>query len=309
MRTFEEVLHEAQSYGPRTISVACSHDLDVLTSVSEAMDTGIADSLLFGDAEKTRAIAEKNGLDISSASIVDVKDPADAAMKAVQAVSAGDAEVLMKGLVDTSVMMKQALNADYGLRAGRVLSHVAVFDIHDYPRLLIGTDAAINIAPDLEQKRQMIDNACEFAHALGITTPKVALICAKEKVDPKMPCTEEAGQLVEMNEAGSITGCTVGGPFALDNAVSVEAAKHKGITHPVAGRADILVTPDIEAGNILYKSLVFLGGAKSAAVVVGARAPIVLTSRADSSETKLNSIALAVLQAAANAETANADVI
>src|SRR6056297_1589127 len=128
MRTFDEVLHEAQSYGPRTISVACSHDLDVLTSVSEAMDAGIADSLLFGDAEKTRAIAEENGLDISNASIVDVKDPADAAMKAVQAVSAGDAEVLMKGLVDTSVLMKQALNADYGLRAGRVLSHVAVFD-------------------------------------------------------------------------------------------------------------------------------------------------------------------------------------
>jgi phosphate butyryltransferase len=204
--------------------------------------------------------------------------------------------------------MKQALNADYGLRTGKVLSHVAVFDVPNYPRLLIGTDAALNIAPDLEQKRQIIENACEFAHALGIPTPKIALLCAKEKVDPKMPCTEEAAELVKMNEQGAITGCSVGGPFALDNAVSLEAARHKGIDHPVAGRADVLVTPDIEAGNILYKSLVFLGGAKSAAIVVGARAPIVLTSRADTSETKLNSIALAVLQAAATAESAGAEI-
>jgi phosphate butyryltransferase len=309
MTTFDEVLHEAQSYGPRTLSVACSHDLDVLMSVSEAMGTGIADSLLFGDAEKTKEIADENGLDISNASIVDVKDPVEAAMKAVQAVSAGDAEVLMKGLVDTSVVMKQALNGEYGLRTGKILSHVAVFDIPNYPRLLIGTDAALNIAPDLDQKRQIIENATVFAHALGLPTPKVAMLCAKEKVDPKMPCTEEAAKLVEMNENGTIKNCTVGGPFALDNAVSLEAAKHKGIVHPVAGRADVLIAPDIEAGNILYKTLVFLGGAKSAAVVVGAQAPIVLTSRADSSETKLNSIALAVLQAAAPAESAGAGVM
>ena len=309
MTTFDEVLHEAQSYGPKTLAVACSHDLDVLMSVSEAMGAGIADSIMFGDAAKTKKIADDNGLDVSNASIVDVKDPVEAATKAVQAVSAGDAEVLMKGLVDTSVVMKQALNGEYGLRAGGVLSHVAVFDVPNFPRLLIGTDAALNIAPDLHQKRQIIENACEFAHALGIPTPKVALICAKEKVDPKMPCTEEAAELVAMNESGDIKGCTVGGPFALDNAVSLEAARHKGIVHPVAGRADILVTPDIEAGNVLYKSLVFLGGAKSAAVVVGARAPIVLTSRADSSETKLNSIALAVLQAAAKAESTGAGVL
>ena len=303
MTNFDDLLHEAQSYGPRTLSVACSHDLDVLYSVSEAMQAGIADTVLFGDAEKTRRIADENDLDISNSSIVDVKDPADAAMRAVQAVHDGDAEILMKGLVDTSVMMKQALNADYGLRTGMVLSHVAVFDVPTYPRLLIGTDAALNIAPGLEQKKQIIQNACGFAHALGIPTPKIALICAKEKVDSKMPCTEEAAELVRMNESGEIGGCSLGGPFALDNAVSLEAARHKGIEHPVAGRADVLVTPDIEAGNILYKSLVFLGGAKSAALVVGASAPIVLTSRADSSETKLNSIALAVLQAAAHAET------
>ncbi|MFO8064212.1 MAG: bifunctional enoyl-CoA hydratase/phosphate acetyltransferase, partial [Spirochaetia bacterium] len=234
--------------------------------------------------------------------------PTEASMLAVKAVSNGDAQVLMKGLVDTSVFMKQALNSEYGLRAGGILSHVAVFSVPGYPRLLLGTDSAINIAPDLEQKRQIIENACGFAHAIGIPTPKIALLCAKEKVDPKMPCTEDAARLVEMNESGRISGCTVGGPFALDNAVSLEAAKHKGIVHPVAGRADVLVSPDIEAGNILYKSLVFLGGAKSAAIVVGARAPIVLTSRADSSETKLNSIALAVLQATADAQSAEAEV-
>jgi phosphate butyryltransferase len=303
MQSFDEVLHEAESYGPQTLSVACCHDPDVLESVSEAMGTGMADALLFGDAEETKRIAGERQLDIGSASIVDVKDTTEAAKKAVQAVSSGDARVLMKGLVDTSIMMKQALNGEYGLRSGKVLSHVSVFAVPNYPRLLIGTDAALNIAPDVEQKQQIIENACGFAHALGIPTPKIALICAKEKIDPKMPCTEEAAELVKRNESGKITGCSVGGPFALDNAISLEAARHKGVDHPVAGRADVLVVPDIEAGNILYKSLVFLGGAKSAALVVGARAPIVLTSRADSSETKLNSIAIAVLQAAAIART------
>jgi phosphate butyryltransferase len=175
---------------------------------------------------------------------------------------------------------------------------VAVFDVPNYPRILMVTDAAMNIAPDLPAKKQIIENSIVVANALDIDEPKVAVICAKEKVNPKMPATVDAGELVKMNENDEIKGCLVGGPFALDNAVSVEAAQIKGIDHPVAGHADILMCPTIEAGNVLYKSLNFLCSSKSAGIIVGAKAPVVLTSRADSDEAKLYSIALGVLMAA-----------
>jgi phosphate butyryltransferase len=213
-------------------------------------------------------------------------------------VSSGKAHMVMKGLVDTGIILKAVLNKETGLRTGSVLSHVAIFDVVNYPRLLLVTDAAMNIAPTLEQKKQIIENSLHVANGLDIDEPKVGVICAKEKVNPKMPATVDAGELVKMNENGELTGCIVGGPFALDNAVSEEAAKLKGISHPVAGKADILMCPNIESGNILYKTLGFLANAKSAGVIVGAKAPIILTSRADSEEAKLNSIALGVLMAA-----------
>ncbi|SHK26362.1 phosphate butyryltransferase [Tepidibacter formicigenes] len=297
MRNFEEVIKFAKERGPKTISVACAQDKEVLMAVEMARKEGIVDAILVGDLEKIKEIANELSIDLNNYETIDEKDLALASRKAVELVSTGKAHMVMKGLVDTSIILKAVLDKEVGLRTGNVLSHVAVFDLPGYDRLFFVTDAAMNLDPDVQTKKQIIENACQIAHALDISEPKVAVICAKEKVNPKMPDTVDAKKLEEMNQRGEIKGCVVGGPFALDNAVSIEAAKHKGIDHPVAGNADILLAPDIEAGNILYKSMVFFGNSKNAGVIVGAKAPVILTSRADNEETKLNSIALGVLTA------------
>ncbi|AUN15826.1 phosphate butyryltransferase [[Clostridium] sordellii] len=298
MRSFNDVIRYAKERGPKTISVACSQDKEVLIAVDMAKKEGIANAILVGDIEKTNTIANELNIDLSGYDLIDEKDLTQASLKAVSLVSEGKADMVMKGLVDTSIILKAVLDKEVGLRTGKVLSHVAVFDVNGYDRLFFITDAAMNLAPDLQTKKQIIENACIVAHALDIEEPKVAAICAKEKVNPKMPDTVDAKELEDMCKNGEIKGCIVGGPFALDNAVSEEAAKHKGMDNPIAGKADILLAPDIEAGNILYKSLVFFAESKNAGVIVGAKAPIILTSRADSEETKLNSIALGVLMAA-----------
>ncbi|WP_373599829.1 phosphate butyryltransferase [Paraclostridium bifermentans] len=298
MRSFNDVIKYAKERGPKTISVACSQDKEVLIAVDMAKKEGIANAILVGDIEKTKDIAKELNIDLDSYELIDEKDLMEASLKAVKLVSEGKADMVMKGLVDTSIILKAVLDKEIGLRTGNILSHVAVFDVKGYDRLFFITDAAMNLAPDLQGKKQIIENACVVAHALDIETPKVAAICAKEKVNPKMQDTVDAKDLEDMCKNGEIKGCIVGGPFALDNAVSEEAAKHKGMDHPIAGKADILLAPDIEAGNILYKSLVFFSETKNAGVIVGAKAPIILTSRADSEETKLNSIALGVLMAA-----------
>lgn len=298
MRSFNDVIKYAKERGPKIISVACSQDKEVLIAVDMAKKEGIANAILVGDIEKTKEIAKELNIDLAGYELIDEKDLAQASLKAVSLVSEGKADMVMKGLVDTSIILKAVLNKEVGLRTGNILSHVAVFDVKGYDRLFFITDAAMNLSPDLQGKKQIIENACVVAHALDIENPKVAAICAKEKVNPKMQDTVDAKDLEEMCANGDIKGCIVGGPFALDNAVSEEAAKHKGMSHPIAGKADILLAPDIEAGNILYKSLVFFSETKNAGVIVGAKAPIILTSRADSEETKLNSIALGVLMAA-----------
>ena len=298
IKSFEDVLKIAKERGPKTVSVACAQDNDVLKAVDNAKKNGIVNAILVGDQEKIEAIAKEEGIELNDYEIINIKDLGEASLKAVELVSSGKAHMVMKGLVDTSIILKAVLNKETGLRTGSVLSHVAIFDVNNYPRLLLVTDAAMNIAPTLEQKKQIIENSLQVAKGLDIEEPKVAVICAKEKVNPKMPATVDAGELVKMNESGELANCIVGGPFALDNAVSEEAAKLKGIDHPVAGKADILMCPNIESGNILYKTLGFLANAKSAGVIVGAKAPIILTSRADSEEAKLNSIALGVLMAA-----------
>lgn len=298
MRSFNDVIRYAKERGPKTISVACSQDKEVLIAVDMAKKEGIANAILVGDIEKTNTIANELNIDLSGYDLIDEKDLTQASLKAVSLVSEGKADMVMKGLVDTSIILKAVLDKEVGLRTGKVLSHVAVFDVNGYDRLFFITDAAMNLAPKLQTKKQIIENACIVAHALDIEEPKVAAICAKEKVNPKMPDTVDAKELEDMCKNGEIKGCIVGGPFALDNAVSEEAAKHKGMDNPIAGKADILLAPDIEAGNILYKSLVFFAESKNAGVIVGAKAPIILTSRADSEETKLNSIALGVLMAA-----------
>lgn len=297
IRNFKDVLELAKSKGSRVFSVAAAHDKEVLLAVKNAHDKGIADAILVGDKGKIEKIASEIDMNLSDYEIIDIPDIKAASEKAVELVSNGKAQIVMKGLVDTAIILKAVLNESAGLRTGRVLSHVAVFDVDTYEKILFVSDAAMNIAPDLSKKKQILENCVQVAHALDIEQPKVAVVCAKEKVNPKMPDTVDAKALEEMNQDGAITGCIVGGPFALDNAVSKEAAKHKGIDHPVAGDADILIVPDIEAGNILYKSLVFLGEAQNAGVIVGAKVPIVLTSRADSDIAKLNSMALGSLMA------------
>lgn len=293
----DDIIRYAKDRGPKTIAVAVAQDLEVLLAVNEAKKLGIADVILIGDQEKIQEIAAQHKIDITQHEIIDKKDMVEASRKAVELVSTGRAHIVMKGLVDTSVILKAVLDAEIGLRTGNVLSHAAVFDVPGYDRLIFVTDAAMNIAPDLQTKKQIIENTVQVAHALDLDTPKVAVVCAKEKVNPKMPSTVDAEKLEEMNKNGEIKGCIVGGPFALDNAVSPKAAAHKGIEHPVAGKADILLVSNIDAGNVLYKSMVFFADTKNAGVIVGAKAPVVLTSRADSDETKLYSIALAVLMA------------
>ncbi len=300
MITSLETLRKTGSDGKRSLlAVAVAQDAEVLLAVDGAYKLGIAGAILVGAAEEIRAIAEKLSIDLSKYTIIDEADKVEACRKAVKLVRDGQADVVMKGLVDTSIILKAVLDKEIGLRESPVLSHVAVFEVPGYDRLFYLTDAAMNIAPDLETKKHILRNAVKVAHALGNENPVACALCAVEKVNPKMQATLDAAALVEANRAGEIDGCTVIGPLALDNAISPEAAKHKGITDPNAGKADILLVPAIEVGNVFYKSMVFMAKAKNAGVIVGAKAPVVLTSRADSDETKLSSIALALKIAAA----------
>lgn len=295
MKDFNEVIEHVKSKGIKILSVAAANDQGVLMAVKAAVEKGIVKPILVGKEDEIRKISEEIGFALDGVEIIDVEDIKDASLKAVELVSSKKADFLMKGMVDTSILLKAVLDKEVGLRTGKTLSHVAVFFAEKYHKMLIITDAAMNIAPDLDKKREILENSVEFAHSLGIDNPKCAVVCAKEKVNPAMIHTVDAGELVKLNEEGQIKGCIVGGPFALDNAISREAAIHKGIDHEVAGDADILLMPNIEAGNILYKALSFMSNSESAGVILGAAAPIVLTSRADSEEAKLNSIALAAI--------------
>ena len=297
IRTFDEILKAAADNESQTVAVAVAQDAEVLTAIHNARQKDIADAVLIGDAKEILDIGVRQKIDLSGFKIIDEKDKGKACLRAVELVSSGKAHILMKGLVHTSVLLKAALNKETGLRTGNVLSHVAVFAIKGFDRFIYVTDAAMNIAPDLEQKKQILENSVAVAHALKNSNPKVAVLAAVEKVNPQMKATLDAEELVRRYENGEITGCVVGGPFALDIAVSAEAAKHKSIQHPVAGKADILLVPAIEAGNVLYKSIVYFSGGENAGIVVGAKAPIVLTSRSDTHEAKLNSIAVGVLMA------------
>jgi len=298
IKNFDEVIEAAKLRGPKTLAVACAQDEDVLLAVENARKAGIAEAILVGNKSEIEAIASRQNIDLKHYQIEDIQDLAEASLRAVELVSSGKAHLVMKGLVDTAIILKAVLNKEVGLRTGNALSHVAVFDVPNFPRLLFVTDAAMNIAPDVETKRMIIENSLDVARALDIELPNVGVICAKEKVNDKMPATVDAAELVRMNQEGIIKGCKVGGPFALDNAVSEEAARIKGIKDPMGGKVDILMCPTIEAGNVLYKALTFLAGARSAGIIVGAKAPVVLTSRADDDDSKLNSIALGVLMAA-----------
>ncbi|WP_374931636.1 phosphate butyryltransferase [Neobacillus driksii] len=294
----ESLIDKATQLDNITVAVAVAEDEEVIEAVVEALKRNLANFILFGDNEKINTILNVKHKDQQksnkSLTVVHADSNTMAAELAVRAVSTKEATVLMKGNIPTSVLLKSVLNKEYGLRTGNILSHVAVFEIPDYDRFTIVTDAGMNIAPDLEEKAQMIRNAAAIARAIGIEYPKVAPIAAVEVVNPAMQATIDGAALTIMNKRGQITGCIVDGPLALDNAVSALAAEHKGIQSEVAGRADILLVPAIEVGNVLYKSLIYFAKAKVGAVIAGAKAPIVLTSRADSAESKLYSLALAI---------------
>ncbi|HHY36632.1 MAG TPA: phosphate butyryltransferase [Firmicutes bacterium] len=297
IRSFGEIMTAVlRQERPRTIAVALAQEPEILQAVGDARERGLANSILVGGEEEIRAIAGEIGLDLEGFTIVNEPDPAAAAARAVELVRTGEADILMKGLVGTATLLRAVLDKERGLRSGQILSHVAVFEPPGFGRLLLLTDAAMNIAPDLQRKAEIIRNAALIANALGIERPKVAPLCALELVNPEMPATVDAALLSKMAQRGQLPGVEVDGPLALDNAVSPEAARRKGIQSPVAGQADILLVPGIEVGNVIYKTLhYFCPGVKIAGLVTGARAPIVLTSRADSHETKLNSIALSLL--------------
>ena len=296
MKNFDELLALVDAHPVRRVAVAVAQDPSVLLAARQAVQKRVAEFVLVGDEAAIRQTAEAAGADLRGMQVVDRPEPLDAVDHAVRLVSSGEAEILMKGFVHTDDFLRGVLNKDHGLRTGSIMSHVFAAEIREQDKLVFITDAAMNIAPDLTQKADILLNAVYLANLFGVSQPKVAVLAAVELVNPAMPATVEAAALAKMADRTQyVPACIVDGPLALDNAVSIEAAEHKRIGGPVAGRADILLVPTIEAGNMLAKSLVYFGGRRMVGLLVGAKAPVVLTSRADSTEAKLLSVAAAVL--------------
>lgn len=295
IKSFKEIILKVKSNEMKTVAVAVAQDAAVLQAVKDAKENNIANAILVGNKDEIVSIALKIGMNINDFKIVDEPDVKKATSKAVEIVSKGQADMLMKGLVNTATFLRAVLNKETGLRTGKLMSHVAVFETEAFDRLLFLTDVAFNMYPTLKDKVSIINNAVAVAHAVGIECPKVAPICAVEVVNENMPATVDAAILSKMSERGQFKGCIVDGPYALDNALSEEAAKHKNIKGEAAGKADVLLLPNIETGNVMYKTLTYTTDSKNGCLLVGTSAPVVLTSRADSYETKMNSIALASL--------------
>ena len=283
----------AKNSGKKRLAVAVAHDEHCLEAICAVDRMGLVDAILIGNEKKIKDIAAKLKLDVSKMKIVNEEVDAVAVKTAVKMVRERQADILMKGNVPTAVFLRGVLDKEAGLRKGDVLSHFALFEVPTYHKLLGLSDAAMIPAPDFKTKIAIINNAVDFMNKLGYVKPKVAVLAAVEMVNEAMPATMEAALLSKMNQRGQIKNCIIDGPLAYDNAVSTESARHKGIVSDVAGEADLLIVPDIEAGNILYKAYGFSARAKLAAVVLGAAAPIVLTSRSDTEESKQASIIMA----------------
>ncbi|MFC7060569.1 phosphate butyryltransferase [Halobacillus seohaensis] len=292
MKTLDELICRL-GRSEKKVAVAQAADYEVLRAIKKAVELKLATFLLTGNETTIKQMASDVELDLSEVEIFNCSNDY-AAKEAVKKVREGKAHVLMKGHIDTKSLVKEVLNKEYGLRTGRVLSHVALFEIPNQERLVFLTDSAMNIAPTLDEKAQIIQNAVEVATQSGWVNPKVAPIAAVEVVNSAMPATIDAASLTQMNRRGQINHCIIDGPLAFDNAVSKESAELKGIKSEVAGVADILMVPTIEVANTLYKSFMYFAEGKVAAVVSGAKAPIILTSRSDSAESKLYSLALAL---------------
>lgn len=298
MSKHDRLVDLANDTPPAPTAVVHPCDESAIAGALAARDAGLIIPVFVGPAEKIAAAAEKAGLDIAGITVVDTPHSHAAAARGVELVREGKVEMLMKGSLHTDELMGAVLDGATGLRTGRRVSHVFIMDVPGHPETLFITDAAINIFPDLETKRDIIQNAVGLCQALGYDKPRVAVLSAVETVTPKIPSTIDAAALCKMAERGQITGCLIDGPLAFDNAIDPESARIKGIESPVAGRAQVLVVPDLEAGNMLAKNLSFMAKADAAGIVLGARVPIILTSRADSVRTRLASAAVGAILAA-----------
>jgi phosphate butyryltransferase len=297
VRSFEELLDRARALGPARIAVVEAHDPDVLESLKQAEPMGLAVPALVGDPAKIEEATRKVGYRPPAGAIFPATSEEESIRQAIQLVRDGKSDLLMKGKVTTANLIRGVLDKERGLRSGKLLSQVIVFKVPKIPRLMIMTDAAINIAPTLENKADLCRNAIEVAHALGIGEPNVVLLAALEFVNPAMPATVDAAALVQMNRAGQISGAYLEGPLALDAPLSRFAADRKGIRSPVVEATDVFIAPDIEAANILYRAITYFAGGESGGIIVGARVPLILLSRAEPPETKIHSICLALVMA------------
>jgi phosphate butyryltransferase len=293
MNSLAELVTIAKTKCVKRLVVACAEDAAVLQSVQKASKEGFITPILIGNKQKIIEICNNLGINSANVEIIDEPEPALTAYKAVALINAGKADILMKGLLSTAMLLKAVITKDNGLRKAQILSHFALFESKFYHKIFGISDAAMNIAPTFEEKIHILNNAVDVMHKLGVSTPKVAILCPVETISEKIESTVHASMITVMNKRNQIKGCIVDGPLSLDNIVSSEAAKHKSIVSEVAGDADIIIVPELDCGNALYKSLIFMGGAMSAAVVAGAKVPIVLTSRADSEHNKFLSIAFA----------------
>ena len=299
IKKLDDIFDELKSCNEKAVlSVAAAHDEEVLLAVKDACEMNIIKAILIGEEEKIRKIANEIKFDLTDVEVINECDLKLCAEKAVKLVSSGKADYVMKGLLDTSIILKEVLNKEYGLRTDSLLSHVMIYEVPSYHKLLILTDGGMNINPDVSQKKKIVDNAIKAAKSLGIDTVKVACLAAKEKVNPKMQATLDADELKTMCKDGMFgKGAIVEGPIAFDLAVSEEACKIKGYNSEVGGDADILLVPNIETGNGIGKALTYMANAKSAGIIMGAKAPVVLVSRADTHESKLYSIAYGAIAA------------
>jgi len=295
LKNFDEVIERACNYGPKKISVAVSQAEDVMDAVEHARQKGLVNGILVGDKNETIAVCEKLKINPDNYEFIHQKNKTEAARIAVKLVKERKADFLMKGMLGTARILKAVLDKEIGLRTKRLLSHAYVLKLKNYHKLLIITDAAMNIAPNLEQKAQIVQNVIEFCQSLEIKEPKIAALAALELVNPDMQATIDAACLSKMTERGQITGGIVDGPLAFDNAISKKAAIYKGIKSPVSGDIDAVLVPEIESGNIFAKGLVYLADAEPAGVLLGTTAPVVLVSRSDTSISKVRSIALGIL--------------
>ncbi len=292
MKNFDELLKTARDNGPKKIVLVGADDKEGLKALKTAYLEKIVNGYLVGNKNNIETIAKEIDFDLKDFEIIDESDPVKASEIGVKLVSSKKANFLMKGLVKTAILLKAVLNKDWGLRTGEVLSHVAVEEVPGWDRFIFVTDGGMILKPDLKQKASIAQNAINLAKTLGVQTPKVAVLAAVEVLNPDIPETLDAAMLAKMSDRGQIKGGVVDGPFALDNAVSEFAAKIKHVSGEVAGKADILLVPDLNSGNILGKSLVYFANAKIAGLILGAKAPVVVISRADKDESKLYSIAL-----------------